>query len=246
MIVLVKKDILHFVQDVRAVRGMGRGISDHHVVLCKVRLARTWIKRRKVVDGDLRIRSERLREHQYREGYARSLKGKRVEWDRENNIEHMWVQVKWATVESVKVCGSVRVGDGNPNGVWWNDQVKAAVKRNEDDLKEALTARDEDTRERYLEAYKEKKRKIKGCIYQSKKEVQEQFGSKMNQDVNVNGKLFWKEVSKVNGRKVENSNRIKNGDERLALEEAEVQRILKWYYDDLHNIHTQKQVAVHM
>ena len=140
----------------------------------------------------------------------------------------------------------MRVGDGNPKGVWWNDQVKAAVKRNEDDLKEALTARDEDTRERYLEAYKEKKRKVKGCIYQSKKEVQEQFGSKMNQDVNVNGKLFWKEVSKVNGRKVENSNRIKNGDERLALEEAEVQRILKWYYDDLHNIHTQKQVAVHM
>ena len=33
---LVKKYMLCFVQDVRAVRGMGRGISDHHVVLCKV------------------------------------------------------------------------------------------------------------------------------------------------------------------------------------------------------------------
>ena len=37
-LLLVKKDMLHFVQDVRLVRGMGRGISDHHVVLCKVRL----------------------------------------------------------------------------------------------------------------------------------------------------------------------------------------------------------------
>ena len=46
--------------------------------------------RREVVDGARRIRSEKLREHQYREGYARSLEGKRVEWDGENNVEHMW------------------------------------------------------------------------------------------------------------------------------------------------------------
>ena len=35
-LVLVKKEMLCFVQDVRAVRGMERGISNHHVVLCKV------------------------------------------------------------------------------------------------------------------------------------------------------------------------------------------------------------------
>ena len=40
--------------------------------------------------GARRIRSEKLRENQYREGYARSLEGKRVEWDVDNNIEHMW------------------------------------------------------------------------------------------------------------------------------------------------------------
>ena len=47
----------------------------------------------------------------------------------------------------------------------------------------------------------------------------------MNQDMNGNRKLFWKEVSKVNGEKVENSNRIKDGNGRLVLKEAEVQRI---------------------
>ena len=46
------------------------------------------------------------------------------------------------------------------------------------------------------------KRKVKRCIYQSKKEVQGEFGRKMNQDVNGNRKLFWKEVCKVNGGKV--------------------------------------------
>ena len=60
-LLLVKTDILRIVQDVRAVRGMGRGISDHHVVLCKVRLVRTCIKRREVVDGARKIRSKKLR-----------------------------------------------------------------------------------------------------------------------------------------------------------------------------------------
>ena len=42
--------------------------------------------RREVVDRARRIRSKKLKEHQYREEYARSLegKGKKVEWDGEN------------------------------------------------------------------------------------------------------------------------------------------------------------------
>ena len=61
------------------------------------------------------IRSEKLREHQYREGYTRSLQGKRVEWDGDNNVKYMREQIKWAIVErSREVCGSVRVGGKNP------------------------------------------------------------------------------------------------------------------------------------
>ena len=61
--VLVKKDML---QDVRAVSGMGQGLSDHHVVLCKVKLVEAWIKRREVVVGGRSIRSEKLKEDQDR------------------------------------------------------------------------------------------------------------------------------------------------------------------------------------
>ena len=49
--------------------------------------------------GDRRIRSKKLRKHQYREGYARSLEEKGVEWDGENNVYHMWGQVKWLKVQ---------------------------------------------------------------------------------------------------------------------------------------------------
>ena len=90
------------------VRGMERDISDPHVVLCKVRLVGTWIKRREVVDRATRTISEKLRGHQYREKYARSLEGKRVEWDGENNVEQIWEQVKRELVESEReMCDSV-------------------------------------------------------------------------------------------------------------------------------------------
>ena len=47
-----------------------------------------------------RIRSKKLRKHQYREGYARSVEGKGVKWDGGDNVEHMWKQVKWTMVRS--------------------------------------------------------------------------------------------------------------------------------------------------
>ena len=65
-LVLAKRDMLRYVQDVRAVRGMERGLSDHHVVLCKLRLVGTWSKRREVMVGERKIRSEKLRQDQYR------------------------------------------------------------------------------------------------------------------------------------------------------------------------------------
>ena len=42
-LVLVKKDMLHYVKDVR---GMERRLSYHHMVLRKVRIVGAWIKRR--------------------------------------------------------------------------------------------------------------------------------------------------------------------------------------------------------
>ena len=95
-LVLVKKDMLRFVQDVRGMRRMVRDLSDNHIVLCKVRLVGVWIKSREVVNRARRSRSEKLREHQYREGYSTSLDGKKVKRYLENNVKHMWELVKWA------------------------------------------------------------------------------------------------------------------------------------------------------
>ena len=77
--------------------------------------------------------------------------------------------MNWAKDENAEVYGSARVGGGNPKSVWWNDQVKAAVRRKEAAWKELLGARTEDARERCLEVYKEEKRNVERCIYQARR-----------------------------------------------------------------------------
>ena len=67
-----------------------------------------------------------------------------------------------------------------------------------------------------MESHREKKRKVKRCIYQRKKKVNEEFERKMNEDVNGNRKFFWKEVSNAKGGKVESCSRIKDGKGRLV------------------------------
>ena len=64
-----------------------------------------------MVVGARRIRSEK----HYRERYVRSLERKGVEWDGDNNVEHIWEQVKQAMVESAReVCSSVKVEEKEP------------------------------------------------------------------------------------------------------------------------------------
>ena len=50
------------------------------------------------------------------------------------------------------------MGEKNPNSVWWNDELKTAVRRNEVAWKEVLAASDEEAKETCMEA----KRKEKG------------------------------------------------------------------------------------
>ena len=85
-----------------------------------------------------------------------------------------------------------------------------------------MRTRDEIGKDRCIEVYKETMRKVKRCIHQTKKEVNEQFGRKMNLDVDENRKEFCKAKNKVNRGDLESCSRIKDGNGRLAQGEDEV------------------------
>ena len=120
--------------------------------------------------------------------------------------------------------------------MWWNGEVKAAVRRKEAAWKEVLAVSNEAAKARFMGSYRKEKRKVERCIYQSTKKINEEFGRKMSKDVNGNRKLFWKEVSNGEGEKVESYNRIKEGNKRLAQGEDEVRRIWKEYFENLYTI----------
>ena len=60
------------------------------VLYCVKSGGRKGLREEKWQLGARRIKSEKLREHQNREGYARSLEGKKLDRDGDNNVEHMW------------------------------------------------------------------------------------------------------------------------------------------------------------
>ena len=60
--------------------------------------------------------------------------------------------MKRAMVKSAReVCGSIIVRRKNPKSVWWNDEIKAAVRRKESAWKDVLAASDEEAKERCIE-----------------------------------------------------------------------------------------------
>ena len=61
----------------------------------------------------------------------------------------MWEQAKRAMVESAReVCGSISVG-GKTKSVWWNDEIKAAVRRKYTAWNGVLSPSDKQTKKMY-------------------------------------------------------------------------------------------------
>ena len=63
-----------------------------------------------------------------------------------------------------EVSDSMRVGGRNPKSVWWNDKIKAAVRRKEAAWNEVLTASNEEAKERCI--YRER---LKGVYIRAKR-----------------------------------------------------------------------------
>src|SRR5678815_5964693 len=112
--VLVKKMLKH-VLDVKSVRGLGIGLSDHYVVLCKIKLVGAWMERKVIRKEVGRINSEKLSEQGNKDKYLRALASKSVKCE-QVETEQIWEQMKQVTVSSAKeVCGFAKVGSRNIN-----------------------------------------------------------------------------------------------------------------------------------
>ena len=73
------------------------------------------------------------------------------------------------TYSTREVLGSAMVEGKCPMNLWWNNVVKPLAEREESAWKEVMGGRDEVAKDRYRNIYKEEKRKVKKCMYHSKK-----------------------------------------------------------------------------
>ena len=75
-----------------------------------------------------------------------------------------------------EVCGSVKVRGKNPKNLWWNDMIKASVERRRLHRRRYMELQMRLQKADVWRFRKKRREKLKRCIYQSKKEVNEQFG----------------------------------------------------------------------
>ena len=91
-LMMVEKHILKDVYDEKALIKLGY-ISDHSVLLCKVKLVETWIRREEVNEAP-RIGIEKLREQQYEGDGVKDLDSKVGEWKKDivgkKKVVQMW------------------------------------------------------------------------------------------------------------------------------------------------------------
>src|SRR5678816_430318 len=94
----------------KSVRGLGIRLSDHYVILCKIKLVGAWVERKVIRKEVGKIKSEKLSEQGNKDKYVRTLASKSVECE-QVETEQIWEQMKEAIVSSAKeICGCAKVG----------------------------------------------------------------------------------------------------------------------------------------
>ena len=72
-LILINSSMMKDAYDVRSIRGLVGGLSDHMIVLCRFRLSRVWFRSGKDIQKGSRVRSEKLREMEKGKAYEREI-----------------------------------------------------------------------------------------------------------------------------------------------------------------------------
>ena len=242
----LRKDVM----DARVVRGMFPD-SDHFAVLTKVRMqvGWKWKGERKVVK--VRVAKEKLNEGDVREKYKERLRitlnGMRGDMEGDEDVRILY-SVFGDAVRSVteEVCGFKRIKVNESRGnAWWTNEVKDAVERK----KKAYVKWNErnvsaEVKRARRQEYKDCKSELKRIIRESKKKVDEEFGTKLSMNFKENQKLFWKEVKKERGGNTCGGEKVKNKNGRVLKEGDAVRERWREHFKDLADVGNRKKAVI--
>ena len=242
--VLLPRQVMGRVTDVNVCRGTN-DISDHFLVVCKIKVKRGWNVNRSNVVRE-RVKTEQLVNDEECGNSFRVLL--RQSWlnVRENvpgEVEEEWQTFKEAVREAaVNVCGMKRLsGRGiRKRSEWWNDEVRSAVEKKKREFERWLQVGTGVARERY----KRVNRECRSVVRTAKAQANERWGAKVAEDFRQNKKMFWKEVNRVRKGEGKRSNAVKSEQGDLIHDSVNVVDRWKEYFKELLNVQDDRQANI--
>ena len=233
--VVVSRRALKHVLDVKVMRGVASGMSDHFFVEGKIRVGMSRVKNRN--DGAVRkaLKVSELKKREKAEEYQERLLR---EWNLMSGLECVGVEEEWQKFKSAvlecaeKVCGMRRVGNGvRRGGEWWCEEVRMAVKEKRQAFEVWLQRKDGAS----YEMYKEKRRLARREVRNAKVRADERWGNKLTENFQENKKMFWKEVKRVRKGRDKMEGRVKAEDGTVLTEKQAVEKRWAKYFERLLN-----------
>ena len=233
------------VTDVNVLRAAGGVHSDHHLVVCKVKVKRGWAPARPT--GGVRevVKVERLNDAGCREEFEGGI---REEWlvhkeTELGNVEEEWMTFKNAVRRCAsRACGMKRLSKRGirKGSEWWNEEVARLVRRKRDLYRIWLQNRGRDTYDRYKMARNE----VKRAVRRAKREADVRWGEKLVEDFSTNKRMFWREVKRTRKGVEVREECVKDENGRVLSEVNEVCERWKEYFDGLLNVSESGQAEI--
>lgn len=235
--VCISKKYKARVTDVNVLRAAGNIQSDHHLVVCKVKVKREWIPQR--ATGEIRqvVKVEKLKDACCKEEFENGI---RAEWMVHKEREHGDVEEEWEVFKNAvvscasRVCGMKRLSNRGirKGSEWWNDEVARLVKGKKDMYKRWLQNR---CRAVY-ESYKVLRNEVKRAVRRAKKEADCRWGEKLVEDFSTNKRMFWREVKRTRKGVDVREEKVKDENGHVLTDGVEVCERWREYFDGLLNV----------
>ena len=240
--VLVQRRWKSKLLDVMVRRGVAGGMSDHYLVEAKVRIGFVRGGRSENVNESV-VKTSEFDKKEVRIAYKEKMDER---WARVRDTEVEGVYEEYAKFsDGVKesagsVCGYRRVGRGNKNSRWWDEEMRGLVK----EKRELYEVQLQDKRDVSVHAYRMKGREVKKKVRQKKKAANEKVGVNLSKYFVENKKLFYREVNAERKVKEQMDFRIKDVNGEMLSEESEVLSRWSEYFEVLLNVEDRREAEM--
>ena len=235
---IVSSDLFSDVLDVRVKRGAELS-TDHHLVVCSLRLLKPWPNRRSNRPSvTYRIKWEALEDKEVRKQFVSTISSKfRQLPDVSEDIEKEWLLFTSTIILSAaESCERKRLrvaGDSEKRTPWWNQEVKEAIRTKKDVFKAWLQDRSSsDLQSRYTEARKAETLAVK----KSKEKSWQEFGRRLDSNYFSANKVFWQTIYRLRGKRSSITYFIKDSAGNILTDENEILSRLREYFEYLLNL----------